>query len=58
LAGRRPSDLRLPDVFIPLDRFRGQTIDVILTTSGDGAVWGTPWVMIGTADSRQLDNPQ
>jgi hypothetical protein len=58
LAGHRPADLGWQDVFIALERFRGQTIDVILTTSGDSALWGTPWVMIGTADSRYIDNQQ
>jgi hypothetical protein len=51
-----PADRAWQQVFVPLDDYRGQEIDVVLVTApgpagndaGDRAGWGLPWLMRGT----------
>lgn len=63
LSPSRPSDRNWQEVFIPLDAYAGQKVDVILVTdpgpAGNGAAdragWGMPWIMRGTYDARPPD---
>lgn len=51
-----PADRAWQQVFVPLDDYRGQAIEVVLVTdpgpagndAGDRAGWGLPWLMRGT----------
>ncbi len=39
------------DVRLPLDAMRGQTVAIILSTSGGDGLWATPWILAGTPHS-------
>ena len=59
-APNRSQDRTWHEALIPLNRYRGQTVDLTLTTlpgpmnndASDRAGWGLPWLMIGTPDLR------
>jgi hypothetical protein len=58
LSPAQASDRDWQTVFVPLDQYRGQLVDLVLETApgpalsdaGDRAGWGLPWLMRGAPD--------